>query len=369
MAIPQYRGKQTTATTGTGTLTLDAAAANLRSMQVALGSSAVKARFVISSATGYEVFVGTYDGASPGTITRDTVIASSNAGALVNWGAGTKDVFVLPDFDRPILSISGGTTLTLADLGNLVSVAGSASATINLPAIATVPPGSGFEVVNGASYASGAIVTLDPSGAETVNGATTAVMAPGERCTLYRVGSAWIAAGLGTGLVTLRRQTTISSQTVIDFVLPAGFEAFQLRARGLAAASGTPGLYMRFSTDGGSTFLAGASDYYWGALDIEPGPAARAASYSGSEIQIWSAMQSSLALGHNGVIDIAGAADAAMSTSVTAHLGFARAGVVNAPSLTGGATQASAVHNAVRLVISTSVAFRDGAVVTQLGLR
>ena len=87
--------KETTTTTGTGTLTLAGAVSQFRSFATALGaSSVVNVPYSIVGQTGteWEHGLGTFNGTT--SLTRDTVYSSSNAGALVNLSAGTKDIFI-----------------------------------------------------------------------------------------------------------------------------------------------------------------------------------------------------------------------------------------------------------------------------------
>ena len=89
MPIPAFRTKQTTSTTGTGTLTLNAASPEFRSLTSTFGGASVKVRYILSRSGIYEVGYGTFNGSNQ--LTRDTVIASSNAGALVSLAAGDTD--------------------------------------------------------------------------------------------------------------------------------------------------------------------------------------------------------------------------------------------------------------------------------------
>jgi hypothetical protein len=194
MPIPAYRAKQSTNTTGTGTIVLAAAETNARSFNAAYGASSRRIMYAISWSTGFEIGLGDFDGGTPGNLTRATVLASSNAGALVTLPAGTKDVFAVFDpAAREVVSISATATLALADLGNAVVFTGSSAATLNLPAVATAPLGAGWLVMNGGTAA----LTIDPSGAETVNGASTLVLQAGQAAMVLRVASAWQAAALG----------------------------------------------------------------------------------------------------------------------------------------------------------------------------
>jgi hypothetical protein len=191
MPIPAFRAKQSTDTIGTGTLVLNAAATNARSFNAAFGASARRIMYCISWATGFEIGYGDFDGGTPGSLTRATVLASSNAGSLVTLPAGTKDVFAVFDpAAREVISISATATLALADLGNAVIFTGASAATLNLPAVATAPLGAGWVIRNAGTAA----LTIDPNGAETINGAATLALQPGASAILMRSGSAWDAA-------------------------------------------------------------------------------------------------------------------------------------------------------------------------------
>jgi hypothetical protein len=87
------RVKETTTTTGTGTLTLLGASIGFQSF-AAVGNGNTT-YYTISSNGGaeFEVGIGTYT-SSGTTLSRTTVLTSSNSGSLVNLSAGTKDVFV-----------------------------------------------------------------------------------------------------------------------------------------------------------------------------------------------------------------------------------------------------------------------------------
>jgi hypothetical protein len=85
------RVKVTSSTTGTGTLTLGSATDGFQDFSgVGDGNQTY---YAITGGTDYEVGIGTYT-ASGTTLSRDQVFASSNSGALVNLGAGDKEVFI-----------------------------------------------------------------------------------------------------------------------------------------------------------------------------------------------------------------------------------------------------------------------------------
>jgi microcystin-dependent protein len=196
MPIPAFRAKQSTDTAGTGTLVLNAAATNARSFNAAFGASARRIMYCISWSTGFEIGYGDFDGGTPGSLTRATVLASSNAGSLVTLPAGTKDVFaVFEPAAREVVAISGTATLALADLGNTVVFSGASAATLNLPAVATVPNGAGWLIRNAGSAA----LTIDPNASETINGLSVLVLPPGMTAEALRNGAGWTAMIHGFG--------------------------------------------------------------------------------------------------------------------------------------------------------------------------
>ena len=84
------RVKETTTTTGTGTITLAGAVAGFQSFS-AVGNGNTT-YYAIVGDTEWEVGVGTYT-SSGTTLSRDTVLSSSNSGSAVSFSAGEKEVF------------------------------------------------------------------------------------------------------------------------------------------------------------------------------------------------------------------------------------------------------------------------------------
>lgn len=267
MGAPAFRAKQTTSTTGTGTLTLIAASTGFRSFNAAFGGSSVKVRYILSASTSsvYEVGYGIYNGASPGTLTRDTVIASSNGGSLVSLASGTTDVFFdfLPG-DREYRSITSTTTLDLASLGNFVRCSPSADMDVDLPAIATVPPGMGYLIKNDGT--NNAVISIDPNGAELLEGSATSFpLFTGECVEIFSIGTSWRFGMRPTGWRFVGRSSA-SASTSVDFVLPqwfggAGRAQYRVDFRQVRMATDGAYLLLRVDDAGGASFDAGASDY------------------------------------------------------------------------------------------------------------
>lgn len=100
------RVRETTATTGTGTVTLAGAVTGFQTFS-AIGNGNTT-YYTIALGTEWEVGVGTYT-SSGTTLSRDTVLASSNSGSLVNFSAGSKDVWCDYPAGRAVIQ---DTTLT-----------------------------------------------------------------------------------------------------------------------------------------------------------------------------------------------------------------------------------------------------------------
>lgn len=88
------RVKETTTTTGTGTITLDGASTGFQSFSVIGNGNTTYYTIAGQGTNEWEVGIGTYT-SSGTTLSRDTVLASSaGAPTKTTFSAGTKDVFV-----------------------------------------------------------------------------------------------------------------------------------------------------------------------------------------------------------------------------------------------------------------------------------
>ena len=88
------RVKETSTSTGTGTINLAGAAQDFIGFVAGIGTTN-KTYYCIQN-TGqdeFEVGIGVVTDASPDTLSRDTVISSTNSNNLVDFSAGTKEVF------------------------------------------------------------------------------------------------------------------------------------------------------------------------------------------------------------------------------------------------------------------------------------
>jgi hypothetical protein len=102
------RVKESSTTTGTGTITLGGAVSGYQSFAtIGNGNQCYYTIVNLAVATEWEVGVGTYT-ASGTTLSRDTVLDSST-GAKVSFSAGNKEVFVTYPADRSVSQADVGT--------------------------------------------------------------------------------------------------------------------------------------------------------------------------------------------------------------------------------------------------------------------
>lgn len=104
------RVQETTTTTGTGTVTLAGAVSGFQSFS-AIGNGNT-CYYAIVGETEWEVGLGTYT-SSGTTLSRDTILESSNGGTAVNFSAGTKNVFVTYPAEQGIYKDASGNAIAL----------------------------------------------------------------------------------------------------------------------------------------------------------------------------------------------------------------------------------------------------------------
>ena len=116
------RVKETTTSTGTGTINLGGAGSGFETFVTGIGDGNETFYCIIAAGTGnFEVGIGTVTDATPDTLSRSTVLSSSNSDSLVNFGAGTKDVFCTLPASKAVVEDGSNNV----NIGNNITLGGT----------------------------------------------------------------------------------------------------------------------------------------------------------------------------------------------------------------------------------------------------
>ncbi len=116
------RVKQTTTTTGTGTIDLSGTETGFETFVAGIGDGVQTYYAIVHDGTAdFEVGTGTVTDAGTDTLSRQSVISSSNSDNLVDFGAGSKTVFctlpakktISPVMDATPFVVTHASTLSL----------------------------------------------------------------------------------------------------------------------------------------------------------------------------------------------------------------------------------------------------------------
>ena len=201
--VVKDRVKETTTTTGTGTINLAGAVAGFQTFVAGVGTTNTT-YYAIEDANGtaWEVGLGTVTDASPDTLSRSTILASST-GSAISLSSGTHTVFVtypasksvfldgdnnLNPISVPYATITGDTTVTTA---NVVVFANATSGAIAVTLYLAASNGGKTLTVKKIDSGSNT-VDIIRAGSETIDGGTTVTLIhQNESVTLISDNSNW----------------------------------------------------------------------------------------------------------------------------------------------------------------------------------
>jgi hypothetical protein len=140
--VVKDRVQETTTTVGTGTVTLGGAVFGFQTFAIIGDGNTTYYAIVDPTAGDWEAGIGTYT-ASGTTLSRDTVLSSSNGGSPVSFGAGTKNVICTYPSERAIYLDSAGSY----PVQNTFNTLNATTATLTAGTVSTTPA-SANDLVN-----------------------------------------------------------------------------------------------------------------------------------------------------------------------------------------------------------------------------
>ena len=201
------RVKETTETDGTGTISLAGAATGFQSFVAAIGNGNTT-YYAIEDANGsaWEVGIGTITDASPDTLARTTILASSNSGSVISLTVGNHTVFgtypagkatfldsngILTFSKSPVVPYATITGNTIATASNVAIFANATSGAIDVTTYAATSNGGKTLIIKKTDSSSNT-VDIIRSGSETIDGVTTITLShQNESITLMSDNSNW----------------------------------------------------------------------------------------------------------------------------------------------------------------------------------
>lgn len=249
------RVKETTTSTGTTAITLAGAATGYQTFSSAVGN-ANTTYYTIADQTGanWEVGIGTYT-TSGNTLSRDTVLASSNAGNLVAFTAGVKDVFISYPAEKATylggtFSLVAGTNVTISGTWPNQTIAVSGGGGSGTVTTVSVVSANGFTgTVADATTTPAITLTTSITGLLKGNGTAISAATAG---TDYSAGTSALTTGI------LKSTTSTGALTI---AVAADFPTLNQNTTGTAAtatnlASGSAGTIPYQSASGTTVMLA-----------------------------------------------------------------------------------------------------------------
>ena len=160
--VVKDRVNETSTTTGTGTFTLAGAVTGFQTFAAIGDGNTTYYTIVLQGGSEWEVGLGTYT-SSGTTLSRDTILSSSNSNNAVNFSAGTKNVFC--DYPAPKAVYEDATETAYA--AQIAASNGLLMNNMTVGTTFTIPTGYSASSVGPVTISGGVTITV-PSGSRWV---------------------------------------------------------------------------------------------------------------------------------------------------------------------------------------------------------
>jgi len=279
MGLLYNLARMTTATTGTGTITLGSAASGFLTFAQAGVSNGEVVTYAISDGSASEIGTGTYT--SSGTTLTRTVLKSTNSNAAINLSGSAqvmitaaaedianKTVSATQTFSGPIsVGTSNAMTAGTIELGHASDTTLSRSSAGNMAIEGNVvyrAGGTDVPVADGGTGVSSLTAYAVICGGTTTTGAVQSIAGLGSSGQVLTSNGAGalptFQAATGGGWTLLNTLTASSSATLSDTTsITSTYDAYAFVIENLLPATNTVTPYIRVTTDGGSTWAAGTA--------------------------------------------------------------------------------------------------------------
>lgn len=219
------RIRETTTTTGTASFVMVGAVAGFRTFSSVMANGDTTYYAVVtSSGSAWEVGIGTYT-SSTNSLSRDTILSSSNSGSVVSFGAGSKYIFITQPSERnvyvsgtDVVAANGATVPNTLLANSSITINGN---TVSLGDSTTITAAANYPLtigtgLSGTSYDGSAPVTIALNTVPTTLGGTGLTSFTAGDLPYYASGAALSKLGIGTAGYVLKSTGTAPAWELVS---------------------------------------------------------------------------------------------------------------------------------------------------------